>query len=100
MSDVPLWINGRIVSAAEPQLRVADRGFQLGDGVFETLRARRAVSIEFDEHLARLRESAAATALPIPLTDAEFAAAIQALLEANGLAGRGLNGDPPGDAAV
>jgi branched-chain amino acid aminotransferase len=92
-----IWLNGRILPGDEPQLRVQDRGFQLGDGVFETLRARRAVSIELDEHLLRLRESAAATALPVPLSDAEFAAAIRALLEAAGLA---ATGDPPGDAAV
>jgi branched-chain amino acid aminotransferase len=92
-----IWINGRLASAADAALRVQDRGFQLGDGVFETLRARRAVSVEFDEHLLRLRESAAATAIPVPLTDAEFADAIRALLEATGLA---ATDDPPGDAAV
>lgn len=97
MSGGPVWINGHIASGADGLLRVQDRGFQLGDGVFETLRARRAVAIEFQEHLLRLRESAAATALPVPLSDAEFSAAIGALLEAAGLAG---TGDPPGDAAV
>ena len=93
----PVWFNGRIASSADALLRVSDRGYQLGDGVFETLRARRAVPIELDEHLWRLRESAAATRLPVPLGDGGFAAAIHDLLEAAGLAGRG---DPPGDAAV
>ena len=32
------------------------RGFQLGDGLFETLRVRRGVAIELALHLARLRE--------------------------------------------
>lgn len=93
----PVWFNGRITSSAEGLLRVADRGFQLGDGVFETLRVRRAVPIEIDEHVVRLRESAAATALPVPLTNAAFAAAIHDLLVAAGLAN---TGEPPGDAAV
>jgi branched-chain amino acid aminotransferase len=92
-----IWFNGRIASSADPILRATDRGFQLGDGIFETLRARRAVPIEFDEHLVRLRESAAATALPIPLTDEGFAHAIRDLLVATGLQNRG---DPPGDAAI
>ena len=61
----------------EPVLRASDRGFQLGDAVFETLRARRAVPIEFDEHIGRLRDSAAATEIPINLSDAAFAAAIR-----------------------
>jgi branched-chain amino acid aminotransferase len=94
---MPVWFNGRIASSADALLRVADRGFQLGDGVFETLRARRAIAIEIDEHLARLRDSAAATALPVTLTDDGFAAAIRDLLEAAGLASPS---DPPGDAAV
>lgn len=94
---MPVWFNGRIASSADAILRVADRGFQLGDGVFETLRVRRTVAIEIDEHLLRLRDSAAATALPIALTDGEFAAAIHELLIAAGLAS---TSDPPGDAAV
>jgi branched-chain amino acid aminotransferase len=93
----PVWFNGRIASSADPLLRVTDRGFQLGDGVFETLRARRAVPIELEEHLARLRDSAAATALPVPLTNEAFATAIRDLLTAAGLTG---TGEPPGDAAV
>ena len=93
----PVWFNGRIAASADALLRVSDRGFQLGDGVFETLRARRAVPIELDEHLARLRDSAAATALPVPLSDEGFAAAIRDLLEAAGLA---HPGEPPGDAAM
>ena len=96
-SPAPVWFNGRILSSAEPLLRVSDRGFQLGDGVFETLRARRAVPIELAEHLARLRESAAATALPVALSDEAFAAAIHDLLLAAGLADPA---DPPGDAGV
>src|SRR4051794_4303854 len=100
----PVWLNGRIASSDEPLLRVGDRGFQLGDGVFETLRARRAVPIEFDEHLARLRESAAATALPVPLSDGGFAAAIGEVLRAAGLAavgsgGRGPGNEPPAEGA-
>ena len=69
MTDT-VWVDGRVVPAAEPQLFVTDRGFQLGDGVFETARARRGVVIELEEHLARLRESAAITALPLPADDA------------------------------
>lgn len=96
-----VWLDGRLFDAAERHVPVADRGFQLGDAVFETLRARRGVAIELDEHLGRLRESAAAMAIPVPLDDAGIAAALAELLDAAGLASAGAEPDATvGDAAV
>ncbi len=34
-----IWLDGRLLPADGPHLSAFDRGFQLGDGVFETLRA-------------------------------------------------------------
>jgi branched-chain amino acid aminotransferase len=84
------WVDGRLVVADEPALLVGDRGFQLGDGVFETLRVRRGVAIELSLHLARLRGGLDALAIPLPWSDAELAAAIDAVVAANA----------PADAAV
>ncbi len=95
-----IWLDGRLVPADVPHLSVTDRGFQLGDGVFETGRARRGVVIELSEHLQRLHDSADATALPLPEDDAQLSAGITALLEAEGLAGTGADGSEPGDAAI
>jgi branched-chain amino acid aminotransferase len=53
-----IWIDGRIEAADGRHLSAFDRGFQLGDGVFETLRARGGRPTELEEHLARLRRSA------------------------------------------
>lgn len=89
-----IWLDGRLVPAEGPHLSVTDRGFQLGDGVFETARARRGVVIELDEHLRRLHESAWATALHLPVDDRQLAGGIGALLAAEGLAG------DAGDAAI
>ena len=83
-----VWVDGRIESADGAHLSAFDRGFQLGDGVFETLRARAGRPTELDEHVARLRRSA--DGLSIPLADdvgARLAAAIDELLAAEGLAG-------------
>lgn len=94
-----IWLDGRLVPADAPHLRVTDRGFQLGDGLFETLRARRGVLIEWPEHLARLHEGADAMAIPLP-TDATLAAGVRELLDAEHLSGPGDDRFAPGDAAV
>jgi branched-chain amino acid aminotransferase len=94
------WVNDRLVPADAPQLLVADRGFQLGDAIFETMRARRGVVVEFDEHLERLRESAVPLGIALPADDGPIVAAIEALLRADDLAGDGSDGRTPGDAAI
>jgi len=77
------WVDGRLLPASAPALPVADRGFQLGDGVFETLRVRRGVAIELDLHLRRLREGLAALEIRLPWSDAEMAGAIAATVAIN-----------------
>ena len=47
-------------------LSVFDRGFQLGDGLFETLRARGGRLTELAEHVARLRRSADGPRIELP----------------------------------
>jgi len=79
------WVDGRILPADEPHVSVFDRGFQLGDGVFETLRARAGRAVELDAHLARLRRSAAGLGIDLADdTDERIAAGIGALLAAEG----------------
>ncbi len=95
-----IWLDGRLVDGAAPQLSVTDRGFQLGDGIFETARARRGVVIELEEHLGRLGESAEALAIRLPFDAAILAAGIHELLAAEGFVGPGEGEAPPGDAAI
>ena len=90
-----IWIDGVIQPAEGRHLSAFDRGFQLGDGVFETLRARGGRPTELAEHLARLRRSA--DGLDIDLDDgleSAIRAGIDALLEAEDLGG------PDGDASI
>jgi branched-subunit amino acid aminotransferase/4-amino-4-deoxychorismate lyase len=90
-----VWVDGRLLPADEPHLSVFDRGFQLGDGIFETLRVRGAHPTELDEHVARLRRSAAGLDIPLPDgVDRMLASGISELLAADGLDG------PAGDASV
>src|SRR5436190_24254994 len=73
-----VWVDGRLLPAEAAHISAFDRGFQLGDGVFETLRVRGGRPAELEEHLARLRRSADGLdiALPDGLDDA-LAAAIR-----------------------
>jgi branched-chain amino acid aminotransferase len=102
MSATPnvIWLDGRVVPADRPNLSVRDRGFQLGDGLFETLRCRRGVPIEWAEHRDRLLEGAAALELNLPVDGEGILAGLRALLEAAGLSETGLAGGAPGDAAI
>ena len=90
-----VWVDGAIHPADGVHLSVFDRGFQLGDGIFETLRARGAHPTELVEHVARLRRSAAGLAIPLPEDiESRLAGGIAALLAAEGLDG------PTGDASI
>jgi branched-subunit amino acid aminotransferase/4-amino-4-deoxychorismate lyase len=90
-----VWVDGRVLPADAPHLSAFDRGFQLGDAIFETLRARGGTPTELDEHLERLRRSADGLAIELPADAAtRIAAGIADLLEAEGLGG------PDGDASI
>jgi branched-chain amino acid aminotransferase len=91
------WLDGRLVALDAPQLSIADRGFQLGDGLFESLRARRGALIEWPEHIARLRTGAEVLAIPL-VADEIVERGVRDLLAAEGLAEP--DGSSPGDAAV
>jgi branched-chain amino acid aminotransferase len=90
-----VWVDGRLLPADAVHLSVFDRGFQLGDGVFETLRVRASHPTELAEHVARLRRSANGLDIALPADlEARLARGIAALLSANGLDGH------DGDASV
>ncbi len=78
--DGAAWVDGRVLPLAQATLPVTDRGFLLGDAVFETLRTRSGRPFLVGDHLDRLRRSAAAVALPVPWPDAELLSIIDELL--------------------
>lgn len=83
-----VWVDDRLLPAGGLHLSAFDRGFQLGDGVFETLRARGGHAVELVAHVARLRRSADGLLIPLPAdVEARVAAGIAAVLAADGLAG-------------
>jgi branched-chain amino acid aminotransferase len=94
-ADRHVWVDGRLMPADGHHLSVFDRGFQLGDGIFETLRVRGGRPTELAEHTARLRDSAAGLDISLPDDIAErLATGIADLLAADGL------DEADGDASV
>src|SRR5580698_4690179 len=60
------WLDGALVDAAQARVPVSDRGFTLGDGVFETLKLEHGTPFALSSHLDRLRDSAAILGLSVP----------------------------------
>lgn len=81
-----LWLNGKLLPAAEARIAANDRGFTLGDGIFETIKARNGRPLRWERHLARLEAGAATLGLPIGRSGEALRDAAQALLQANRLA--------------
>lgn len=63
------WVNGGLVDAAEPRIKLDDHGFTVADGVFETLKTIHGRPFALDRHLKRLERSAAGLGLPTPPRD-------------------------------
>jgi branched-chain amino acid aminotransferase len=77
-----VWLDGHLVDEEAASVSASDRGFLLGDGVFETLRVYAGEPFALDEHLARLRASAAVMRIPVP---DDLEAAAHEVLRANEL---------------
>lgn len=80
-----VWLDGRLIPASQARIDPADRGLTLGDGVFETMRARAGRVARLAAHLARLRAGAALLRFAVPFDDAAIEAALAATLHANRL---------------
>jgi branched-chain amino acid aminotransferase len=79
-----VWLNDELVPLSQAQVSVNDRGFQFGDGLFETLRADAGRVFFLKEHLERLQASAQTLRLPFPAA-IPWEERLSELLTANGL---------------
>ena len=77
-----VWVNGRLVEDSRAAIPVRDRGFTLGDGLFETMRAYGGRIFRLRDHLERLERGARRIGLPLP--EGLFEGAVETL-EATGL---------------
>jgi branched-subunit amino acid aminotransferase/4-amino-4-deoxychorismate lyase len=61
------WVDGRIVPVGEATVPLTDEGFLRGDAVFEAVLVRGGRTHELQAHLARMRRSAQALELRLPV---------------------------------
>ncbi|GMV48515.1 MAG: D-alanine aminotransferase [Nitrospirae bacterium] len=67
-----VFLNDRFVRKEEALVSVFDHGFLYGDGVYETIRSYGSRIFMRDQHLARLRRSAEAIGLTIPIPEGDW----------------------------
>ena len=86
-TTMKIWHNGHLIPVEQVIIDPSDRGFALGDGLFETLYCQDGAPVHLDAHLARLAEGVKILGLPLPLawSPTRLAEALTATLAANGL---------------
>ncbi|HLF59276.1 MAG TPA: aminodeoxychorismate lyase [Alphaproteobacteria bacterium] len=62
MAEIPILVDGEATS----QVAVLDRGFQYGDGLFETIKVTQGTAEFWDRHMARLAFGCARLGMPAP----------------------------------
>ena len=85
MTPKRLWVNGELIDATSSVVSAHDHGFQLGDGVFDTLILRNRTPLFLERHLRRLRAGCDLLQISHIPTNAEIAEAVTQLVEANNL---------------
>ncbi|MCC2640471.1 MAG: putative Aminodeoxychorismate lyase [Nitrospira sp.] len=67
-----VFLNDRFVRKEEAVVSVFDHGFLYGDGVYETIRSYGSRIFMRDQHVARLRRSAEAIGLDVPIRSSDW----------------------------
>ena len=80
-----VYVNGHFVPKEEASVSVFDHGFLYGDGIYETLRAYSGKLFLLSKHLSRLRHSAEAISLKLPLPLEKIGEALHETLSVNKL---------------
>src|SRR5476651_149367 len=78
-----VFLNGQFLSEAEAVVPVNDRGFLLGDGLFETMRVVGGRPFRFAQHLERMTRGADFLKIKPPFTPKELEKFAAQLIEQN-----------------
>lgn len=86
MTGPTVYLNGRFLEPGEPAtVSLFDRGYTVGDGCFETLRAYRGVPFRLDAHLERLAHSLDVLQIELKQTMPELRDAVLEAVARSGL---------------
>ncbi len=80
-----LYLNGTVMPLSEGSIHVEDRGFQLGDGVYEVVKVMNGRAIWLQEHLERLEGSLLAIRMSGALQGHRLERVIPELVEQSGV---------------
>src|ERR1035437_6686230 len=80
-----VFLNGKIVPEAEAVVPLNDRGFLLGDGLFETARVAGGPPVRFAPHLGKLSRGADFLKIKLPFAPKELQKFAAQLIEKNKL---------------
>lgn len=79
-----VYLNGEFLTADQAKVSVFDRGFLLGDGVYEVIPVYAGKCFQLDGHLLRLQASLNGVRMKNPHSNSEWQALIKQLIELNG----------------
>lgn len=80
MKKTIVYLNGKYLSADKAVIHADDRGFLMGDGVYDTILAEDGVAVFLEDHLERLARSLAKTSIAVR---DDFAKIVRRLLREN-----------------
>lgn len=84
------YVNGAYLPQSEASVNIEDRGYQLGDGIYEVVHVHRGRFIDEERHLGRLERSLAEIRLPMPMNRAALRMVLIEVLRRNRITGDGL----------
>lgn len=79
------YIDGEFIDLKEYAVQLEDRGYQMGDGVFETLRVYDGKCFAVKKHLERYRKNMRELSIPITDTDEELYRLFCEMIEKSGI---------------
>ncbi|HEU6447138.1 MAG TPA: aminotransferase class IV [Verrucomicrobiae bacterium] len=80
-----VFLNGQFLPESQAVVSIADRGFLLGDGLFETVRVANGKIFRFAQHFERLLRGADFLKIKLPFTPKEFQKFAEELVAKNNL---------------